>query len=292
MLRTQLPLVCMPCRPTLASSAISVGNALELDPVELDVLPRGEMAVAAVVAPADMRQACAAASEDKRAVGDCDPQHVGVQLKIEAVHQPQRLELLLGQFAGQAAADLIAQFGDAFRHQSPVEFVIGVHVSFPVGPATRWWGRYGGCVRASSQVLGVRQGQAGPVPHRRRPRWYRPPPRRQAGRSPPAPYVDHGSLLKPRRPGAIRGAINHRAITEPIGGDDDRTGDLELLLMRRCHAAVFPDGPAMAGRFYGRYRYPIKPAQLMRGISPVARRLAVSICVSGRSRPHRRHFPH
>jgi hypothetical protein len=47
----QLPEVCMACMPTSARSA-RIRQFGELDPVELDVLPRGEMAVAAVVARA------------------------------------------------------------------------------------------------------------------------------------------------------------------------------------------------------------------------------------------------
>ena len=38
MLRTQLPLVWMACRPTSARSAMMSGSVRELDPVELDVL--------------------------------------------------------------------------------------------------------------------------------------------------------------------------------------------------------------------------------------------------------------
>ena len=89
-----------------------VGQFGELDPVELDVLPRGEMAVAAIVAARDMRQH-AQLLRRQRAVGDGDAQHVGVQLQIDAVHQPQRLEFVLGQFARQPARDLVAEFGDA-----------------------------------------------------------------------------------------------------------------------------------------------------------------------------------
>ena len=43
-----------------------------------------------------------------------------MELEIDAIHQPQRLEFVLGQFAGQAARDLIAEFRDAFGDKSPV----------------------------------------------------------------------------------------------------------------------------------------------------------------------------
>ena len=103
-----------------------VGQFLELDPVELDVLPRGEMAVAAIVAARDMRQH-AQLRRRQRAVGNGDAQHVGVQLQIDAVHQPQRLEFVFGQFARQAPRDLVAEFGDALGDQGAVEFVVDVH---------------------------------------------------------------------------------------------------------------------------------------------------------------------
>jgi cyanate lyase len=40
----------------------------------------------------------------ERAIGDGDAQHVGVKLQIDAVHQPQGLERILGDLAGQTAA--------------------------------------------------------------------------------------------------------------------------------------------------------------------------------------------
>ena len=66
-----------------------VGHVAQLRPVELDVLPGGEMAVAVVPAVGDHRQ-LAQLPRVQRAVGDRDAQHVGVELQIEAVHQPQR----------------------------------------------------------------------------------------------------------------------------------------------------------------------------------------------------------
>ena len=122
-LRTQLPLVCMPCRPAFARSAITSGRSDELDPVELEILPRGEMAVVAVVAPRDMRER-AQLIRRQRAVGNGDAQHIGMKLQIDAVHQPQRLELVLGQFARQPARDLVAEFGDALVDQRAVKIVV------------------------------------------------------------------------------------------------------------------------------------------------------------------------
>ncbi len=126
-----------------------VGQFGELDPVELDVLPRGEMAVAAIVAARDMRQH-AQLRRRQRAVGDGDAQHIGVKLQVDAVHQAQRLEFLLGQLAGQPARDLIAKFGNALGDERPVECVIDVHgrlgpkrLRCRRSPAVRWSDRQG-----------------------------------------------------------------------------------------------------------------------------------------------------
>ncbi len=126
MLRTQLPLVCMPCSPRVGEVRHGVRQLGELDPVELNVLSRGEMAVAAVIAPRHVGE-LAQLIGGKRAVGNGDPQHVGVQLQIDAVHQPQRLELILVELAGEPARDLTAELSDALRQQGPVEVVVEVH---------------------------------------------------------------------------------------------------------------------------------------------------------------------
>ncbi len=63
----------------------------------------------------------------QRAVGHGDAQHVGVQLQIETVHQPQRLELVFGQFARQAARHLAGELVHPLADELGVEFVIAVH---------------------------------------------------------------------------------------------------------------------------------------------------------------------
>ena len=50
-----------------------------------------------------------------------------MQLQIDAVLQPQHLEFVLGEFAGETALHLVAEFGDAFVDQRAIEFVICVH---------------------------------------------------------------------------------------------------------------------------------------------------------------------
>ena len=117
MLRMQLPLVWMRVHLDLGEVGEDVGRLLELDPVELDVLARGEMAVAAVVGARDVGEHAQLARR-QRAVGNGDAQHVGVELQIEAVHQPQRLELVLGQLPGEAAAHLVAVLRDALVEEA------------------------------------------------------------------------------------------------------------------------------------------------------------------------------
>ena len=66
------------------------------------------MAVAAIIGARDVAQHPHLTSV-QRSVGDGDAEHIGVELEVEAVHQPQRLELVLGHAARQAAPDLIAE---------------------------------------------------------------------------------------------------------------------------------------------------------------------------------------
>src|SRR5690606_843961 len=66
------------------------------------------------------------------AVGDGDAKHVGVQLEIDAVHQPERLELVLGDFAREATLDLIAKLRNTCFYETLVELVIAVHADLPV----------------------------------------------------------------------------------------------------------------------------------------------------------------
>ena len=75
-----------------------VRRILQLDPVQLQVLTGGEVAVAAIVLAGDFGQ-LAQLARAQRAVGNGDAQHVGVQLQVQAVGEPQRLELLLGELA-------------------------------------------------------------------------------------------------------------------------------------------------------------------------------------------------
>ncbi len=80
-------------------------------PVELDVLARGEVAVALVVFAGDVAEH-PELLRVQRAVGHGDAQHVGVELQVDAVHQAQRPELVLGDLAGQTPFDLVGELGD------------------------------------------------------------------------------------------------------------------------------------------------------------------------------------
>ena len=108
----------------------NVGGVLQLDPVVLDVLARGEMAIAAIILVRDIAQ-CRHLSRVQRAIGDGDAQHIGMQLEVEPVHQPQRLELVLGQLAFEAATGLVTEFRDARIDHGLVILVVLVHVRSP-----------------------------------------------------------------------------------------------------------------------------------------------------------------
>ena len=103
-----------------------VGRFLQLDPVVLDVLAGGEMARAAVIALGDVGQLVHLGGV-QRPVGNRYPQHVGVQLQVEPVHQPQRAERLLRQVALEPAAGLVAEFLDAGIDHRLVVLIILVH---------------------------------------------------------------------------------------------------------------------------------------------------------------------
>ena len=104
-------------------------------PIVLDVRPRREMAVALVIGAGDMGQPPHLPTVE-RSIGNGDPQHIGVKLQIDPVHQPQRLELVLGQGAGGAARHLVGKLRHPLTHQGVVELVIAIHQ--PTPPATLW----------------------------------------------------------------------------------------------------------------------------------------------------------
>src|SRR5258708_37042744 len=93
------------------------------------------MAVAAIVSPRNLGE-LAHLARVEHAIGNRDAQHVGVKLQVEAVHQPVRAELLLGQFAAEAARDLVTELLDPRGDEGGVEIVIMIHDRSPSRP----WG--------------------------------------------------------------------------------------------------------------------------------------------------------
>ena len=88
------------------------------------------MAVAAVILAGDMGER-AQLRRRQEAVGDRDAQHRRVLLDVEAVLQPQRPELVLGQLAREKAARLVAELRDALVDDALVEGIVPVHVTPP-----------------------------------------------------------------------------------------------------------------------------------------------------------------
>ncbi|MNN60168.1 hypothetical protein D3C81_1753360 [compost metagenome] len=125
------------------------GQVLQRRPVELDIGAGSEVAVTLVIGAGDMGQlAHLAAVHD--AIGHRDPGHIGVQLQIDAVHQPQRLELVLGQRAAAAAVDLIAELRNALADQGGVELVIAIHQAVSFRAKARLWPTLGPSERMPS----------------------------------------------------------------------------------------------------------------------------------------------
>ena len=124
-----------------------IGNISEFRPVELDVLARREVPVTLVPAIADHGQ-LAHLNRRQGAIGDGNAQHIGMQLEIKAVHQPQGFEFILGERAIKPAGNLGTKFRDTFLNKAAVEFVIMIHCVLRVPLVCR--GRYGYWARVSA----------------------------------------------------------------------------------------------------------------------------------------------
>ncbi len=98
----------------------------ELDPVQLQVLPGREVSVAPVVDARHVRK-LAKLLRRQRSVGDRDPEHIGVKLQVDAIHEAQRFELILGQLTGKPPRDLIAKLRRPFRDECAVKFIVNIH---------------------------------------------------------------------------------------------------------------------------------------------------------------------
>ncbi len=75
-----------------------IGDVDQLHPVELQILPRGEVTVAAIPCAGDHGE-LTQLPRRQHAVGNGDAQHIGVELQVEPVPQAKRAELFLVQRA-------------------------------------------------------------------------------------------------------------------------------------------------------------------------------------------------
>ena len=102
------------------------GDVSELGPVELQILSRREVRVAAVVGARHVREH-AELLGGEQPVRDGDAQHVAVQLKVEAVLQAQRAKLLLGERPCDAPFDLAAKLACALFDDASIVIIILIH---------------------------------------------------------------------------------------------------------------------------------------------------------------------
>ena len=111
-----------------------VGALVKRDPVELQVLARREVPVAAVVLARNQSQR-AQLLRRQQSVGNRDPQHRRMALDVPAVLQPQRAELVVAQLAGEVALQLVAVLGRALAHDRIHGGRITLHHGFHRGIA-------------------------------------------------------------------------------------------------------------------------------------------------------------
>ena len=102
------------------------GHVGQHRPVELDVLPGGEVAIALVIRVGDVGK-LAHLVRRNRAIRNGDPQHVGVQLQIQPVHQAQGAKFFFGQAAIKPTVHLLGELGDTGAHKGFVEVRVGIH---------------------------------------------------------------------------------------------------------------------------------------------------------------------
>ena len=122
----QLPLVWMACISTVARSASMSGTSSSFGPVVLDVLPRGEVAVVAVVLARQVRQH-AQLPRGQQAVGNRNAQHGRMPLDVQAVAQAQGPELVFRQLARKETPRLVAELGHALVYERLIELIVLIH---------------------------------------------------------------------------------------------------------------------------------------------------------------------
>jgi hypothetical protein len=104
----------------------NVRYVLEARPVVLQILARGEMAIAAVITAGD-RSERAQLLRGEKSIGDRDAQHGRVALNIKSVTQPQMAEFVLRQLACEKTPRLIAKLRDTLLDQGLVDDIVAVH---------------------------------------------------------------------------------------------------------------------------------------------------------------------
>ena len=102
-----------------------IGRIHQLGPVKLNILTCSEVAVAAIPTLGDSCQSPQLLTR-QGTVGDGHSKHVGVKLQINAIHQTQWFEFILGQGSGEAPRHLIAILGDALTNKLAVKSVIAI----------------------------------------------------------------------------------------------------------------------------------------------------------------------
>ena len=112
--------------PNLGQRVQHIRHVVQLGPVVLDVLTGGEVAIALVPLFSQQSQLTHLRA-GQRAIGNGDTQHVRVQLQIQAVHQAQGFEFILGQGSVNAALDLCAELFVALCQKCCVELGVAIH---------------------------------------------------------------------------------------------------------------------------------------------------------------------
>ena len=95
-------------------------------PIELDVLSRCEMAVAPIPTVSDVCQHAHLITRE-RSVGNRDPQHVGMKLQINPIHESERFELILCQGTRQTTIQLLSKLLYTIAYKSPIKLRVCVH---------------------------------------------------------------------------------------------------------------------------------------------------------------------
>ncbi len=103
-----------------------VRHLLELRPVELDVLPGGEMPVAAIVGTCDLGQRAQLAAREQ-AVRHGDAQHWCKALDVEAIAQAQRPKFILAERPRKEPLGLVAELRHPFVDQGLVDLIVSIH---------------------------------------------------------------------------------------------------------------------------------------------------------------------